>query len=85
MYFYNCRSLESQNKLLCEQNHKILAKSDELIEALRISIQHNSNLNRTLYQPMPGFPMKTIEEFNNFSIDSNNETILTMVNFFLIS
>ncbi|XP_043469678.1 uncharacterized protein LOC122503268 [Leptopilina heterotoma] len=73
-------SLENQSKLLWEQNEKILAQNAELMEALRNSVEQNTSLKNNLYQPLQGFPFKTIEEFYDFSSANNEDKILHMHN-----
>ncbi|XP_067209573.1 uncharacterized protein [Linepithema humile] len=61
--------LEAKNNLLIEGQEKMMKKMEEILE--KCSSIDDVNVNNTLYKPLQGFPLKTVEEFKEMESDAN--------------
>lgn len=83
IFMYLCifrRILEAKNNLLIEGQEKMMKKMEEILEKC-LSID-DVNVNNTLYEPLQGFPLKTVKEFKEMESDANRSERKKLVSIF---
>lgn len=64
MFVLKCSLVHDQTAKLILQNEQLLLQNNKLLDELSLSKIGDGNLDETFYQPLTGFPINTLEQFD---------------------
>lgn len=87
---YTCRKIQQQNEEIKEQNEKMKEQNKKIMNQQQLIINEFAQRNVTeemtekLYEPLEGFPLKTVEDFEKVDSISNKNMKYLIFRFIMI-